>query len=221
MTLEQKAAHLEDPGAKLIDSLTSYWNRYGRVALIAVGVIVVVAVAAFFVQRSRAADERQAAGQLAEANLSFWQGAYDRSLQGARQVSEQWPGTPSGVDALRLAGDSYFWMGNYKDAAAQYQGYLAKRKSGVLADAVRRSLAYTLESNGQPKEAAAAYEAVVGRFDRESSAEFLFAAARCYMALGQPKEADQRLERLVNEFGETSYAIRARIQRAELAAAAH
>jgi hypothetical protein len=221
LTLEQKAAHLEDPGAKLIDKLTSYWNRFGRVALIALGVIVVVAVAGFLIQRSRAADEREAAGKLAEANLYFWQGAYDRSLQGARQVSEQWGGTPSGVDALRLAGDSYFWMGNYKDAITQYQGYLAKRKSGVLADAVRRSLAYTLESNRQPKEAAVNYEALVGKFDRESSAEFLYAAARCYLALDQPREADLRLKRLVDEYGETTYAIRARIERAELAAAAN
>ncbi len=221
MTLEQKAAHLEDPGAKLIDKLTSYWNRFGRVALIALGVIVGVAVAGFLIQRSRAADEREAAGKLAEANLYFWQGAYDRSLQGARQVSEQWGGTPSGVDALRLAGDSYFWMGNYKDAITQYQGYLAKRKSGVLADAVRRSLAYTLESNRQPKEAAVNYEALVGKFDRESSAEFLYAAARCYLALDQPREADLRLKRLVDEYGETTYAIRARIERAELAAAAN
>lgn len=215
MTLEQKSAHLVDPGAKLIDSLTSYWNRYGRAALIALGVIAVMAVAAGLIQRSRAADETQAAGKLAEANLYYWQGAYDRSLQGARAVSEQWPGAPSGVDALRLAGDSYFWLGNYKEAVAQYQGYLAKRKSGVLADGVRRSLAYTLESNQQSKEAAAAYEALVGRFDRESSAEFLYGAARCYQALNQPKEADLRLKRLVDEFGETSYAIRARIQRAE------
>jgi len=219
LTLEQKSAHLEDPGAKLIDSVTSYWNRFGRAALIALGVIVVVGVAAFLMQRSRAADEQQAAGKLAEANLYFWRGAYDRSLQGAREVAEQWPGVPSGVDALRLAGDSYFWMGNYKDAAAQYQKCLGKRKSGVLADAVRRSLAYTLESNRQPKEAAALYEGLVGRFDRESSAEFLYAAARCYRALGQPKEADLRLKRLVDEYGETSYATRARIERAELAAA--
>jgi TolA-binding protein len=219
LTLEQKAAHLEDPGAKLIDSLNSYWNRFGKAVLIALGVVAVVAVAAVLIQRSRAADEEQAAGKLAEANLYYWQGAYDRSLQGARQVSEQWPGAPSGVDALRLAGDSHFWMGDYKDAAAQYQGYLAKRKSGVLADGVRRSLAYTLESNQQFKEAAAAYEALVGRFDRESSAEFLYGAARCYQALNQPKEADLRLKRLVDEYGETSYAIRARIQRAELAAA--
>ncbi len=221
MTLEQKAAHLEDPGARLIDRLTSYWNRFGRIALITLGVAAVVAVAAFLVQRSRAADERQAAARLAEASLQYWQNAYDRSLQGARQVAEQWPGTPSGVDALRLAGDSYFWMGNYKDASAQYESYLAKRKSGVLADAVRRSLAYTLESNRQPKEAAAQYEALVGKFDRESSAEFLYAAARCYLALNQPREAEARLKRLADEYGETTYAGRARVAQAELAAPAN
>jgi len=219
LTLEQKAAHLEDPGARLIDSLTSFWNRYGRVALIALGVVAAVAVGALLVQRSRAADEEQAAGKLAEANIHFWQGAYDRSLQGARQVAEQWPGAPSGVDARRLAGDSYFWLGNYKEAAAEYRRYLERRKSGLLADAVRRSLAYTLESDQQPKEAAAAYEELVGRLDRESSAEFLYAAARCQLQLGQPKEADLRLKRLVDEFGETSHAARARVLRAELAAA--
>jgi predicted negative regulator of RcsB-dependent stress response len=220
LTLEQKSPHLEDPGARLIDTLTRYWNRFGRIALISLGVVAVAAVAVFLVQRSRAADEKQAAGRLAEANLYYWQNAYDRSLQGARQVAEQWPGTPSGVDALRLAGDSYFWMGNYRDAAAQYERYLAKRKSGVLADAVRRSLAYTLESNRQPKEAAALYESLVGKFDRESSAEFLYAAARCYLALHEPKEADLQLKRLVDEYGETTYAGRARVERAELAAAA-
>jgi predicted negative regulator of RcsB-dependent stress response len=219
LTLEQKAAHLDDPGAKLIDSLTSIWNRFGIAAIITLVVIVVVAGGAFLVQRSRAADEQDAAGKLAEANVYFWRGAYDRSLQAAREVSGQWPGAPSGVDALRLAGDSYFWMGNYKEAAAQYEQYLAKRKSGLLTDAVRRSLAYTLETNQQPKEAAAAYEGLVGKFDRESSAEFLYAAARCYLQLKQPGEADLRLKRLVDEYGETTYALRARIQRAELAAA--
>ena len=219
MALEQKSARLEDPGAKLIDSLASFWTRRGKQVLIALGVIAVVAVGAFFVMRARAADEQQAAGRLAEANLLYWQGSYDRSLQAARQVAEQWPGAPSGIDAHRLAGDSYFWMGQYKEAVAEYQRYLERRKSGLLADAARRSLAYALESNQQPKEAAAAYEALVGRLDRESSAEFLYSAARCYLQLNQPKEADLRLKRLVDEYGETTYAIRARIQRAELAAA--
>jgi hypothetical protein len=187
--------------------------------LIGLGVIAVIAIGVFFTLRTRAADEEQAAGKLAEANLYFWQGAYDRSLPIARQVSEQWPNSPSGIDAHRLAGDDQFWLGKFKESVAEYRLYLAKQKSGLIADAVRRSLAYALESDLQFKEAASVYEGLVGKFDRESSAEFLYAAARCYRQLNQPKEADLVLKRLADEYGETSNANRARMLRAELAAA--
>jgi tetratricopeptide (TPR) repeat protein len=219
LTLERESARLEDPGAQLLDSISSRWERYGRMLLIGLGVIAVIAIGVFFTLRTRAADEEQAAGKLAEANLYFWQGAYDRSLPIARQVSEQWPNSPSGIDAHRLAGDDQFWLGKFKESVAEYRLYLAKQKSGLIADAVRRSLAYALESDLQFKEAASVYEGLVGRFDRESSAEFLYAAARCYRQLNQPKEADQMLKRLLDEYGETSNANRARMLRAELAAA--
>ena len=219
MTLEQKSARLEDPGAQLLDSISSNWQRYGRMVLIGLGVLTVIVASAFFVLRARAADEEQAAGKLAEANLFFWQGSYDRSLPMARQVAEQWPNAPSGVDARRLAGDDLFWMGNFKEAAAEYRRFLEKQKTGLVADAVRRSLAYSLESDHQFKEAASTYEGLVGTFDRESSAEFMYASARCYRQMSQPTEADVRLKRLLDEYGESSYANRARIERAELAAA--
>jgi tetratricopeptide (TPR) repeat protein len=219
LTLERESARLEDPGAQLLDSISSRWAKYGRMVLIGVGVAVAVAVGVFFTLRARAADEEQAAGKLAEANLFFWQGAYDRSLPMARQVAEQWPNSPSGIDAHRVAGDNQFWLGKFKESAAEYQLYLARKKSGLVADAVRRSLAYALESDLQYKDALAVYEGLVGRFDRESSAEFLYAAARCYRQLNQPKEAERVLKRLLDEYGETSYGNRARILREELAAA--
>ena len=219
MTLERESARLEDPGAQLLDSITSRWERYGRVVLIGLGVVVVIALGAFFTLRARAVAEEQAAGKLAEANVYFWQGAYDRSLPLARQVAEQWPNSPSGVDAHRLAGDNQFWLGKFKESVAEYRLYLAKQRSGLITDAVRRSLAYALESDQQFKEAASVYEGLVGKFDRESSSEFLYAAARCYRELNQPKEADVVLKRLLDEFGETSNANRARVLRAELAAA--
>jgi len=219
LTLERESARLEDPGAQLLDAISSRWARYGRVALIGMGVVAAIAAVMFFVVRARAAEEEQAAGKLAEANLFFWQGLYDRSLPTARQVAEQWPNSPSGVDARRLAGDDQFWLGHFKESAAEYRMYLDKQKTGLIADAVHRSLAYALESDHQFKDAAPVYEGLVGKFDRESSAEFLIAAARCYRQMNQPREADLRLKRLLDEYGETSYANRARIQRAELAAA--
>ena len=219
MTLERESARLEDPGAQLLDSISSRWAKYGRMVLIGLGVVAAIAVGTFFTLRARAAEEEQAAGKLAEANLFFWQGAYDRSLPMARQVAEQWPNSPRGIDAHRVAGDDQFWLGKFKESAAEYRLYLATKKSGLVADAVRRSLAYALESDLQYKDAEVVFEGLVGRFDRESSAEFLYAAARCYRQLNQPKEAEVVLKRLLDEYGETSYATRARILREELAAA--
>jgi tetratricopeptide (TPR) repeat protein len=197
------------------------WERYGRIAL---GVLAAVAAAAaitFVTIRSRASAEEQAAGRLAEANVLYWQGEYVRSLELSRQISQQYPTTPSGVDAHRLAGDNAYWNGDFKTAVAEYRTYLEKQKKGVLADGVRRGLAYALESNQQFAEAAPAYEALVGRFDRESSAELLAAAARCYRAVNRRADAVRCLQRLVDEFGETSAVVMARTELAELSAAPH
>jgi tetratricopeptide (TPR) repeat protein len=221
LSVERKAARLEDPGAQLLDNLTSLSNRYGRLALIALGVIAVIAIGAVLTLRTRAAAEQQAAEKLAESTLYFWQRDYARALQSANQVNAQWPNTSSGVDALRVAGDAQFWLGDFKSAAATYRRYLDRRKTGVVADGVRRSLAYSLESAHQYAEAATTFEGLVGRLDRESSAEFLFAAARCERALNQYREAERLLGRLIDEYGETSFADRARILRAELAARPH
>ena len=224
MSLEnRKASQLEDPGAELLDRAQGIWQRYGRIVLGAIGALIVLGVLGFFMMRSRATAETQAAGKLAEANALFWQGQYDRSLDLAKQVSATFGSTPSGIDAHRLAGDDLYWNAmllsqpeKYKEAIAEYRVYLSKAKGGILADAARRSLANALESDRQFDEAAKTYEQLVGRLGRESSAEFLLGAARSYIALGKKLEATKALTRLIDEFGDTSYAPSARIKLAEI-----
>jgi TolA-binding protein len=216
----EKASRLEDPGAEMLDRMTSVWDRHGRIILGATLAVIAVGAVAFFLLRGQAAKEEQAAAALAEANVLYWQGDYVGSLERAKQVSARFASTPSGIEAHRLAGDNAFWNGDFKSAVAEYRRYLDKAPSGLLADAGRRSLAYALESDNQHAEAAKTYESLVGRFDRSSSAEFLLAAARCHRALNQPDEALKRLQRIDQEFGETSYANAARVEMAELAARA-
>lgn len=222
----RRSARLEDPGAELLDRVGGWWDDYGRIALIALGVVAVVVVGVVFTMRSRASAESQASAELMKADLLFWQGDYPHALQSARQTYQQYPGTPSGADAHRIAGDSQFWQANFKDAIAEYRQYLDRVKKGPLADAGRRSMAYALEGQGggvQPspaalQEAEKTYLSLVGAFDRESSAEFLMGASRC--AAAQHHTADQvaDLQRVDREFGETSYANRARLALAELQA---
>jgi tetratricopeptide (TPR) repeat protein len=216
----QQARRLESDGAELLDRVSGWWDDYQRIVLIALGVIVGVGGGGYLYLRSQKTQEDQAAGQLAEASVVFWQGDYNRSLQVAKQTYTQYPSTPSGIDAHRVAGDAAFWQGDFRNAVSEYRRYLDKVKSGELADAARRSLAYSLESNGQTADAAKEYDALVGRLDRTTSAELLTGAARCYRRLNQPGEAIKRYDRVVREFGDTYYAQVARVELGELKAMA-
>lgn len=219
MSLEsRKRAALEDPGAELLDRLTGLWERYGRIALVVIGAAAVVGVVAYLTVSANRRNEEAASSKLGQADDLFWRGDYERSQQIATDVARQYGGTPSGTDALRIAGDDAFWRGHWKDAVVQYRAYLGKRGSGLVANAVRRSLAYALESDGQYAEAAKLYDQLVGAFERESSGEMLFAAARCERQIGQADAAKRDLQRIVDEFGDTSYQVRAREALAEIQA---
>jgi predicted negative regulator of RcsB-dependent stress response len=220
LSLETKQHTFASEGDEALTKLNAFWDRYGRILLGVIAVIAVVGVGAFYYLRGRGEQEAAAAGKLAEASLLYWQGDYARSTDLAKQVSTQYGATTSGADAHRLLGDNAFWSGDFKTAITEYRTYVAKAPAGVLQDSGRRSLAYALESSGATAEAAQTYESLVGKIDRSSSGEFLYAAARCYLQMGQPAQALDRLKRLEAEFGETSYAAMARMKIAELEAAA-
>jgi tetratricopeptide (TPR) repeat protein len=213
----RKNTALDDPGAELLDKATALWDHYGRIFLGVLVGLVVVGVAASYIVSGNRTRENTASEKLAEANDLFWRADYDRSRQLAQDLAKQFPGTASGIDALRISGDDAYWRGNWKDAIADYNAYLAKRNSGMIPDAVRRSLAYALESNGQYLDAAAQYEKLVGVFDRESSAEMLFAAARCMVAANKPDEARKRYQRILDEFPDSSFQLQVRIALGRLA----
>jgi tetratricopeptide (TPR) repeat protein len=209
---------MSDPGAEFVDQVTALWRQYDRVVLGALGALVVIAAGGYYAMKTRNTQEDQAAGLLAEAQVMFWQGDYPQAMERAKRVFDQFPATHSGHDAHRLMGDAQYWTGNFKGAVAEYQKYLALQKTGVLASAARRSLAYAYESAGQYAEAAPIYESLVGTFDRESSAEFLLAAARCQQQLKRGPDATKNLKRLLDEFGDTPQAGEARVLMGELAA---
>ncbi|MBI3539016.1 MAG: tetratricopeptide repeat protein [Candidatus Eisenbacteria bacterium] len=215
----QHSTRIEQPGAEIMVPLQRFWERQGKIAIGVLGVVAVLIAAGIMILRQQAKAEEAAAGKLAEASLFYWQGDFQRSLQVARETAQQYGSTPSGIDAHRQAGDAAFFAGDFKTAIAEYRRYLDRNKQGMLADAAGRSLAYALESAHEFADAEKQYLALVGHFDRSSSAEFLLAAARCERGQNQPARAIPHLQRLIDEFGDTDYAQPARIQLAELQAA--
>ena len=105
MSLESRKNALDDPGAELLDRATALWDRYGRVVLGVVVGIAVIGVSAYYVMSGAARKENAASERLAEASDLFWRADYDRSRQIAQDIVKQYPDTPSGLDALRIAGD--------------------------------------------------------------------------------------------------------------------
>ena len=216
MSLESRKNALDDPGADLLDRATSLWDRYGRIVLGVVVGLAVVGVSAYYVMAGSTRKENAASERLAEASDLFWRADYDRSRTIAQEIVKQYGDTPSGIDALRIAGDDAYWRGNWKDAVADYEAYLKKRSSGLLANAVRRSLGYAQESLAQYAAAAANFDLLVGQIDRETSGEMLFAAGRCLVADKKPEEAKKRYQRIIDEFPDSSFQAQARIELGKL-----
>jgi TolA-binding protein len=217
LSLETRKNAIDDPGADLLDRATALWDRYGRIVLGVVVGVAVVGVSIYYVTTGAAHKENAASERLAEASDLFWRADYDRSRTIAQDIIKQYPDTPSGLDALRIAGDDAYWRGNWKDAVADYDAYLKKKSSGLLANTVRRSLAYAQESLGQFSAAAANFDQLVGQIDRETSGEMLFAAGRCLVADKKPDEAKKRYQRIIDEFPDSSYQLQARMELGKLA----
>ena len=212
MSLETQKSHIEDPGADLLDRAQGLWNRYGQPLLIALLVVAAGAIGTYYWMNGQARQENAASEKLAQANDLFWRADYDRSRTLAQEVSKAYPNTPSGIDALRIAGDDAYWRGNWKDAITDYEAYLKKNSSGIIANGVRRSLAYAQESTGQFEAAAGNFDKLIGVFDRESSGELLFSSARCLVAAKKPDDAKTRLQRILDEFPDSGYQLQARME---------
>ena len=216
MSLETRKNAIDDPGAELLDRASALWDRYGRIVLGVVVGVAVVGVSIYYVTTGAAHKENAASERLAEASDLFWRADYDRSRTIAQDIIKQYADTPSGLDALRISGDDAYWRGNWKDAVADYDAYLKKKSSGLLANTVRRSLAYAQESLGQYAAAAANFDQLVGQIDRETSGEMLYAAGRCLVADKKPDEAKKRYQRIIDEFPDSSYQLQARIELGKL-----
>src|SRR5262245_36898212 len=109
MSLESRKSTLDDPGAELLDRASALWERYGRIVLGTLVGLAVVGVSAYYIMTGAARKENAASARLSDASELFWRADYDRSRQMAKEITRQYPDTPSGLDAVRIAGDDAYW----------------------------------------------------------------------------------------------------------------
>lgn len=170
---------------------TDVWERHGRIILAAAGGLILVAVLAAFVMRTRAQSEERAQGDLFRATLAIQQGDYVTGGPMLKELVDNSPGTKAARDALRYLGDASMMQGKPAEAADWYKKFIAKAggdKTAVLAGTW--GLAAAQEDAKAFADAAAAYgdAAKMSGSDNERGRAML-AEARCFMRASQNAKA--------------------------------
>lgn len=169
---------------------TAVWERHGRTILIALGALVLVAVLALFVMRTRAQSEERAQGELFRAVLSMAQNDYVTAGPMLKELIDNSAGTNAARDAMRYLGDVSMAQNKPAEAVTWYQKYIAKAGSGQAALAGVWGLAAAHENNKAFAEAAAAYGDAAKRSGTDNErGRAMMAQARCFLRAGQNAKA--------------------------------
>jgi tetratricopeptide (TPR) repeat protein len=210
------------------DPLVATWVRgrdwlgsNGRIVAWVLGGLALAALVAVVWTRSRAQAEQRAANSLAEAQALYWRGDYPTLLARADEVRKNYGGTQAATEALRLKGDAFFWQGDFKSAAQNYEQYIKEnRTESAYRKGVRRNLAQAYESDNQGRKAAELYEEMAGEpGPRVLTAELYVSAARAWRAAGDPAKAKALYQKVSNEYTDTVFGADADIALGEMEAA--
>jgi tetratricopeptide (TPR) repeat protein len=203
----------EDPVYAAWEQTQLWFSMYGRILVIAIGVVVIIGVAATFWVKSRDQRQSEAGVKLAEAKSLYWAGDYATVIQRTQELESEFGGTPAALDAIRVRADAFFWQGDFASAIEAYQLYLdqVKTRTAVLSG-VRENLAQAHESEGQFEQAAQVYEVAAGEESpRNIQAERYVDAAYAWKEAGNDERAIELFRMVAKTYADTpSY------QRAEI-----
>jgi tetratricopeptide (TPR) repeat protein len=195
----------EDPLVMTWVRTQEWMEANARLLAVVAGAVLLVIVVTVLWVRARAEAEGKAGEKVAEISALYWQGGYDRVIQGVDQLRKDYPGTAAAKEAIRVKGDALFWQGDFKGARAAYQAYLTEdTKPSPVRLGVRRNLAQALESERQFKEAAALYEELAREpGPRAIQAELLLAAGEDWRSAGDSARAAQAFGRVARDYADT------------------
>jgi TolA-binding protein len=189
----------EDPLVTAAFRGKEFWDEHGRTILIVVGALILAAVLGAIMIRTRHQAEERASGSLFRAEMAVMQGDYGSATQALKELVDNSPGTRAARRAMLLLGDSYAALANPREAATWYRKALDRAGSdATMRKASRLGLAAALEDNTQFAEAAGSYEQLAKEAGSDNErGRALLAQARCLLAAGQGKKADEVLRAIL------------------------
>jgi tetratricopeptide (TPR) repeat protein len=171
-------------------------------------------------QRTRGVD-LEAEKALAGARTSFLTGRAEIGRDALEAVRSLHSGSRAAREATYLLGNTLFELGDYARAREVFEQFLKKPAYGdLLQDGARLGIAACKEESGDLPGAAADYRLL---WENGASPglriDAAFGAARCTKAQGLPAEAKGFLEKIVDTYGGSPEAERARYALLEMGGA--
>lgn len=191
---------------------TSFYYENKKYLNYALTALVVIIVGTFIYINNRRANEEKAAIELAKVigiydasatNRSQYQVAIDgrpeQGVMGLKTIVENYGGTNSGELARFYLANSYYYLGRYDEALAQFESF--DNKSKVLVASALAGAASCYEARKEYDKAGSRYEKAAATIEDSNTApEYLIASARCYGLAGEKEKAIGLCKQLKKKF---------------------
>jgi tetratricopeptide (TPR) repeat protein len=164
-----------------------------------------------YTQDAAEINKAEAMGVWGEILIADGSGQAEEAQRLAQMLTDAYAGTPAAAQGTLFLANRLFLQENYDEAERLYQRYITDYGTEeALLYGAWSGLASCLDARGQHREAAEKYKAYVEQHSGAQGALALGEAARCYGLAGDAAAQKQMLERLIQEYGETPVATRAR-----------
>lgn len=196
-----------------------------QTAILAALVGIVVLVAALLGYRawqgSRSAEGQRQLG----AAISLYEGGdYRQALDGTDtvpgllEIADRYGSSATGEQARFLAANAYFQLGDTDEALAFFEAYDG---DGLLGASALAGQAAVLEAQGENARAAALYLRASGEFESPAtSPRYLLDAARAFAAADDAEAAQEALQTVADQYGDSPEAQTAATEMGRVAAMA-
>jgi len=198
------------------------WAHTNRKRLITISAIVVGVIAVISIYTwHKNSHETEASEQLSLIVVNPNTRGADAAASAAQyaKVGDAYGDTSAGALAMLLAGQMYFEAGQYPQAQAQFERYMAGHANYPLTSQALAGLAACLDASGKVPEAVARYEELLRSHQQDSTAPQVKAAlGRLYLAQNKPEQALHTYEDLLklNMGGNNTWIAEATIHGQEL-----
>ncbi|MBQ6268687.1 MAG: tetratricopeptide repeat protein [Bacteroidetes bacterium] len=212
-----------------VNSINKFVQKYSKIIIIVSIVIVVCAGLIYLIIANNAKKEANASKALARIEQYYTKGDYKNALKGndslptvrgekvigLLEIIKEYGSTSAGERASLYAADSYFKLGNYKEAKIYYEKAI---KSGI--DVINvggyAGVAACNEKSGNYKEAAEGYLKAVDYINDDSQKmRYMYFAALCKEKAKDKEEAIKIYRDILelNKYGEFNNLAKAGITR--------